>query len=386
MARGRRAAAGVRRGGADRPAVPVLGAHAAGRQARLVRPLVLQPQQPPRAPCRERPLPRPELRRHPDRVGPPVRHLRRGRRRRALRLRHARAAAQLQPAVGQPAGLPRPVAGQLARTRRGPTSCACGSSRRAGGRPTWRRAGPSRPSTSPPCSATTRRWAPGAAAAAACCSWPCSARTSALPVARAPADAVRAAGRPRRRWWPRCGPSARSRSRARRGPTTPGWRPSDERARAGPAGRRLHLRQQGRPRPALHRGARRDAHRGRGRIRLRGRPHRLRQEHAAERGRRAAGAQHRQRAGLRPAAGGHQHARRLHVPGREPDALAHRAGQRDGGAGVPRRGRRRARRPRTGCAASAWAASATATRTSSRAACASAPAWRRRWRWTPTSS
>jgi NitT/TauT family transport system permease protein len=33
---------------------------------------------------------------------------------------------------------------------------------------------------------------------------------------------------------------------------------------------------------------------------------------------------------------GHQPARRLHVPGREPDALAHRAGQRDGGAGVPR--------------------------------------------------
>ena len=113
--RGRRAAAGLRRGGADRPALPVLGAHAAGRQAGLVRPLVLQPQQPPRAPCRERPLPGQELRRHPDRLGPPVRHLRRGRRRRALRLRHARAAAQLEPAVGQPAGLPRPVAGQLAR-------------------------------------------------------------------------------------------------------------------------------------------------------------------------------------------------------------------------------------------------------------------------------
>ena len=83
----------------------------------------------------------------------------------------------------------------------------------------------------------------------------------------------------------------------------------------------------------------RDADRGRGRIRLRRRPHRLRQEHAAERRRRAAAAQHRQRAGLRPAAGRHQYARRLHVPGREPDALAHGAGQRDGRARVPRRAR-----------------------------------------------
>ena len=35
----------------------------------LVRPLVLQPQQPPRAPCRERRLPGQKLRRHPDPVG-----------------------------------------------------------------------------------------------------------------------------------------------------------------------------------------------------------------------------------------------------------------------------------------------------------------------------
>jgi alkylglycerol monooxygenase len=37
----------------------------------------------------------------------------------------------------------------------GPTSCACGSSRRAGGRPTWRRAFRSRPSTSPRSRATS---------------------------------------------------------------------------------------------------------------------------------------------------------------------------------------------------------------------------------------
>jgi ABC-type lipoprotein export system ATPase subunit len=43
--------------------------------------------------------------------------------------------------------------------------------------------------------------------------------------------------------------------------------------------------------------------------------------------------------GVRPAAGRHQQPRRLHVPDREPDALAHRAGQRDGRAGVPRRAR-----------------------------------------------
>ena len=48
----------------------------ADRQARLVRPLVLRAEQPPRAPRGERPLPRPQLRRHPDRLGPAVRQLR----------------------------------------------------------------------------------------------------------------------------------------------------------------------------------------------------------------------------------------------------------------------------------------------------------------------
>ena len=40
---------------ADRPALPVLGPHRAGRPARLVRPLVLRAEQPPRPPRRERP-------------------------------------------------------------------------------------------------------------------------------------------------------------------------------------------------------------------------------------------------------------------------------------------------------------------------------------------
>ena len=48
------------------------------------------PQQPPRAPRRQRPVPRPQLRRHPDRLGPPVRQLPGRGRCRALRLRHAR--------------------------------------------------------------------------------------------------------------------------------------------------------------------------------------------------------------------------------------------------------------------------------------------------------
>ena len=45
-------------------------------QAGLVRPLVLLALQPSRAPRGERPLPRSQLRRHPDRLGPPVRQLR----------------------------------------------------------------------------------------------------------------------------------------------------------------------------------------------------------------------------------------------------------------------------------------------------------------------
>jgi alkylglycerol monooxygenase len=42
----------------------------------------------------------------------------------------------------------------------GATSCACGSSRRAGGRPTWRSAFRSRPSTWPGCRCSSRRSAP----------------------------------------------------------------------------------------------------------------------------------------------------------------------------------------------------------------------------------
>ena len=51
---GRRPAAGVRRGGAGRPAVPVLGPHRARAEARLVRPLVLFAVEPSRAPRRQR--------------------------------------------------------------------------------------------------------------------------------------------------------------------------------------------------------------------------------------------------------------------------------------------------------------------------------------------
>ncbi len=106
------------------------------------------------------------------------------------------------------------------------------------------------------------------------------------------------------------------------------------------AGPDLHLHQPRRPRPALHRGARRDARRRGRRVRLGGRPHRLRQEHVAQRRRRLAGAKRGHGAGVRPAAGGDQPARRLHVPDREPDALAHGLGQRDGRARVPRHRRR----------------------------------------------
>jgi NitT/TauT family transport system ATP-binding protein len=52
------------------------------------------------------------------------------------------------------------------------------------------------------------------------------------------------------------------------------------------------------PRPTLHRRQDVSLTRGRGRVRQRGRPHRLRQEHAAECGRRAAGAQSGQGGGV----------------------------------------------------------------------------------------
>ena len=86
----------------------------ADRPARLVRPLVL------RAvatiacttPSNDA-LPRSQLRRRADRLGPPVRQLPGGARR-TLRLRHAQPAAQLESAVGQPRGLCRPAARQPA--------------------------------------------------------------------------------------------------------------------------------------------------------------------------------------------------------------------------------------------------------------------------------
>ena len=133
----RRAAAGVRHRRADRPAVPVLGAHAAGRQARLVRPLVLLAEQPSRAPRGERPLPRPELRRHPDRLGPPVRHLpaKRTTTSRASTARARRCAASIR--CGPTSRFTPRWRTTLACAARGGTSCASGSSHRAGGRPTW---------------------------------------------------------------------------------------------------------------------------------------------------------------------------------------------------------------------------------------------------------
>ena len=153
----RRAAAGLRRRRADRPALPVLGAHAADRPPRLVRPLVLRAVQPSRAPRRQRALPRPQLRRHADRLGPPVRHLPGRGRRRALRLRHAQPAAQLESAVGQPARSSRRCRTTAGTRGAGATSCGSGSSRRAGGRPTSRRAFRGRRSTSPSAGATSRR-------------------------------------------------------------------------------------------------------------------------------------------------------------------------------------------------------------------------------------
>jgi len=91
----------------------------AGGQARLVRPLVRESEQPPRAPCRQRALPRQELRRHPRRLGPSFRQLRRRRRGRTHRLRHACAAAALVPHHRQLRCLSRPGRRQLARVALG---------------------------------------------------------------------------------------------------------------------------------------------------------------------------------------------------------------------------------------------------------------------------
>ncbi len=74
--------------------------------ARLVRPLVRLAVESPRAPRSERPLHRPQLRRHHHALGPPVRHVRRGGR--ALRVRHARPARLVGPAVGELRGVRRP--------------------------------------------------------------------------------------------------------------------------------------------------------------------------------------------------------------------------------------------------------------------------------------
>jgi hypothetical protein len=92
-----RASDRVRNGRIDRSAVPVLGAHRARRQARLVRPLVLFTVQPPRASCGERRLSRPQLRRRADRLGPAVRQL--PGRRRKVHLRHPQSLEQLGSAV-----------------------------------------------------------------------------------------------------------------------------------------------------------------------------------------------------------------------------------------------------------------------------------------------
>ena len=74
------------------------------------------------------------------------------------------AAAQLEPDLGQPAGLRRARAATRGTRAAGATSCASGSSRPAGGRPTSRRAGRRRRSRSMPSSATT----PVVAARAGC--------------------------------------------------------------------------------------------------------------------------------------------------------------------------------------------------------------------------
>ena len=60
----------------DQPHLPVLDSHRAGAEdARLVRVLLQHALAPPRPPRLQRGLPRPQLRRHPDRLGPPLRHL-----------------------------------------------------------------------------------------------------------------------------------------------------------------------------------------------------------------------------------------------------------------------------------------------------------------------
>ena len=94
------------------------------------RPLVRLAVEPPRAPRGERPLHRPQLRRHLHGVGPALRHVRRGIR--ALRVRHARA-PRIPGIRSGPTSrcTPTSPAGR-GRARVGATSCACGSCRPAG--------------------------------------------------------------------------------------------------------------------------------------------------------------------------------------------------------------------------------------------------------------
>ena len=92
---------------ADRPALPVLGPHRAGRPPRLVRPLVLRAVQPPRPPRRQRRATSTATTAASSWSGiassaPTSRRIRR-----AVRLRHAGAAQELEPDPRQPAGLRR---------------------------------------------------------------------------------------------------------------------------------------------------------------------------------------------------------------------------------------------------------------------------------------
>jgi alkylglycerol monooxygenase len=79
---------------------------------------------------------------------------------RALRLRHARAAAQLEPADGQPAGLPCAVGRQPARHALDRQAARVAETAGLAARPTWPRAGPSPASSWQTSSVTTRRSRP----------------------------------------------------------------------------------------------------------------------------------------------------------------------------------------------------------------------------------
>jgi NitT/TauT family transport system ATP-binding protein len=131
----------------------------------------------------------------------------------------------------------------------------------------------------------------------------------------------------------------------------------------------------GRRRTALHRRGRHHAAHRAGRVRVGGRPHGLRQVHAAERRRRAAGTFVGQvRVFGEPLAGINRRAGYMF----QTEALMPWRSALDNvmaGPAVPRRARcRGAAQAQAWLRGWAWAALATATRTSCRAACASAPA------------